>query len=89
MFLMIFSLFVYISAPHTSPFRGGGNYTMREDILHDWWFLQCLSVLGLIRWFLQCLSVLGLIIELNIRVGINLNLKSDKSRDHFGEHDQK
>ena len=31
----------------------------------------------------------GLIIELNIRVGINLKLKSDKSRDHFGECDQK
>ena len=49
---------------------------MREDILHDWWFLQCLSALGLI-------------IELNIRFGINLNLKSDKSCDHFGERDQK
>ena len=76
-FLFIYSLFMYISVPHTSSFRGvDGNYTMREDILHDWWFLQCLSVLGLI-------------IELIIRVGINLNLKSDKSRDHFGEHDQK
>jgi len=49
---------------------------MREDIFHDWWLLQCLSVFGLI-------------IELNIRVGINLNLKSDKSCDYFGERDQK
>ena len=49
---------------------------MREDILCHWWFLQCLSVFGLIT-------------VLNISVGINLNLKSDKSRDHFGERDQK
>jgi hypothetical protein len=32
---------------------------------------------------------LGLIIELHVRVGINLNLKSDKFHDHFGERDQK
>ena len=31
----VFSLLMYILAPHISSFRGGGNYTMRTDILHD------------------------------------------------------
>jgi len=39
--------------------------------------------------FFPCFSVLGIVIDLKIHVGINLNLKSDKSRDRFGERDQK
>ena len=79
MILMIFSLLIlylciYLCRIHHH--LGGVVITQREDILHDWWFLQCLSVFGLI-------------IEFNIRVGINLNLKSDKSHDHFGERGQK
>ena len=53
-----------------------GFFTIREDLFWDWWCLLCFEFFGLI-------------IELSIRVGINVNLKSDKSCDHFGERDQK
>ena len=55
----------------------------------SWFFSQWEKISSGIGGFYNVLSVFGLLIELNIRVGINLNLKSDKSRDHFGEHDQK